>query len=508
MWGHLLSSLINEELVVRFLRLADSFMRVGFPGGGMSYDCSFLSELSLEGTVSFEESARENNAADWGAEGAGLGVLPDAVVWPESTADVSTVLAAAHEREVPVTPYAAGTSLEGNAVPAFKGISLDMTKMDEIIEVRPDDFQIDVEPGVMGHVIDETAGEDGLFFPPMPSSKNLSTIGGMIVNDASGQKTVKYGEVADWVLELEVVLADGTVIEAGSKAIKTSSGYNVKELIIGSEGTLGIVTRATLQLEGLPEQIKGGRAIFGSLDDAAEAVYDAVRSGVDVAKIELIDPLSGEMANRYLDTGLPDAPMIFLEFHANHGIEEEIDFCRTIFEAHDVEQFEIAEEGEMAQLWRAREELAFAAREYDPELQPQHPGDVTVPISKYPDLIRYAKELSEEHGILLPCFGHAGDGNVHYTALVDPDDEEMVEAAEEIYNAIIEQAIEWGGTATGEHGIGMGKRQFLELEHGAAGVQTMRAIKAALDPKDILNPGKMFPETLEEGGRVDLSDWA
>jgi D-lactate dehydrogenase (cytochrome) len=472
----------------------------------MTYDCSFLSELSLEGAVSFEDSARENHAADWVAQEAGLGVTPDAVVWPESTADVSAVLGAAHEREIPVTPYAAGTSLEGNAVPLFKGISMDMTKMNDVLEVRPDDFQIDVEPGVMGNVVDETVADHGLFFPPMPSSANLSTIGGMIINDASGQKTVKYGEVADWVLELEVVLADGTVIETGSKAVKTSSGYNLKNLIIGSEGTLGVVTRATLELEGIPEQIKGGRAVFEEMDDAAEAVFDAVRSGVDVAKIELIDPLAGEMANDYFDTGLPDAPMIFVEFHANHGIEEEIEFCRAIFESHDVERFEIADEERMDELWRARNELAFAVQQYDPDLSPRHPGDVTVPISKYPDIIRYAKELGEEYDILLPCFGHAGDGNVHYAALVDPDDEEMVEAAEAIYDGIVEKAIEWGGTATGEHGIGMGKRKFLELEHGEGGVEAMRAVKRALDPKDILNPGKMFPETEKEGVRVNLDD--
>ncbi|MCY4731966.1 FAD-binding protein [Natronomonas gomsonensis] len=470
----------------------------------MTYDCSFLSELSLEGAVSFEDSARENHAADWVAQEAGIGVTPDAVVWPESTADVSAILEAAHEQEIPVTPYAAGTSLEGNAVPLFKGISMDMTKMNDVLDVRPDDFQIDVEPGVMGNVVDETVAEHGLFFPPMPSSANLSTIGGMIINDASGQKTVKYGEVADWVLELEVVLADGTVIETGSKAVKTSSGYNLKNLIIGSEGTLGVVTRATLELEGIPEQIKGGRAVFEEMDDAAEAVFDAVRSGVDVAKIELIDPLAGEMANAYFDTGLPDAPMIFVEFHANHGIDEEIEFCRAIFESHDVERFEIAEEERMDELWRARNELAFAVQQYDPDLSPRHPGDVTVPISKYPDIIRYAKELGEEYDILLPCFGHAGDGNVHYAALVDPDDEEMVEDAEEIYGAIVEKAIEWGGTATGEHGIGMGKRKFLELEHGEGGVEAMRAIKRALDPKDILNPGKMFPETEDEGVRVNL----
>lgn len=470
----------------------------------MGHDCSFLDDLSIGGTVSFEPAALENHANDWLTEMTGDGVPPDAVVWPESTADVSTVLEAAHERNVPVTPYAAGTSLEGNPVPLFEGISLDMTKMNAVVEIRPDDFQIDVEAGVMGNVINEAVADHGLFFPPMPASANLSTIGGMIANDASGKKTVKYGEVKDWILQIEVVLADGTVIEPGSRAVKTSSGYNLKDLIVGSEGTLGVVTRATLELEGRPEQIRGGRAVFETMDDAAQAVYDSVRSGVDTAKIELVDPLAADMANEYLDTGLPDGSMIFFEFHANHGIEAEIEFFRSILEAHDVVEFDIASDDRMDELWRARDDLAFASQQYRSELSPRHPGDVTVPISKYPDIIRFAKDIATERDVLLPCFGHAGDGNLHYMALVDPEDESMIRTAEEIYGAIVERAIEYGGTATGEHGIGMGKRRFLVAEHGEPAVEMMRRVKAAFDPKDILNPGKMFPETDEEGGRVHL----
>ncbi|WP_247008944.1 FAD-binding oxidoreductase [Halorientalis litorea] len=467
----------------------------------MPHDCSFLTEILPDAQVSFGDSDRDDHAADWAAEQKQTGVTPDAVVWPESTDDVSAVLAAANDRGVPVTPYAAGTSLEGNAVPEYEGISMDLTRMDEILDVRPDDFQIDVQPGVMGSAVDEAAASDGLFFPPLPSSGDISTIGGMIANDASGMQTVKYGEVADWVLELEVVLADGSVISAGSKAVKTSSGYNLKNLLIGSEGTLGVVTRATLELEGRPEQIRGGRAIFPTLDDATEAVFDAVRSGVDVAKIELVDDVSAMMANDYLDLDLPDTPMTFVEFHANHGIEEEIEFCRSIFEAHDVDQFEMADEESMDELWQARRELAFATRSWDPKQLPIHAGDVTVPISKLPDIIRYAKELGEEYDKTIPCFGHAGDGNVHYSVLVDYSDPEDVAEGEEVYGKVVERAIEMGGTCTGEHGVGRGKRQYLELEHGADSVEAMRAIKRAFDPKDTLNPGKVFPETAD-GERV------
>src|SRR6056297_4309948 len=302
----------------------------------MTHDCSFLTDLDLaDDQVSFADARRDTHATDWGTDDDDA-VAPDAVVWPESTADVSAVLAAASERGVPVTPYAAGTSLEGNPVPVESGISLDVTRMDAVLDVRPDSFQVDVQPGLLGAEVNEAVSKHGLYFPPLPSSGDISTVGGLIANDASGMKTVKYGEVADWVLELEAVLADGSVVTAGSKAVKTSSGYNLKDLLIGSEGTLGVVTRATLELAGRPEQIRGGRALFPTLDDAASAVFDAVRSGVDVAKIELVDATSATMANEYSGTDLPDVPTVFLEFHADNGIEAEIDFCRTIFEAHDV----------------------------------------------------------------------------------------------------------------------------------------------------------------------------
>ncbi len=470
----------------------------------MSHDCSFLADVLPEDQYTFGESARNSHAADWGAEGAGTGVLPDVVAYPESTDDVAAVLAAADERGVPVTPYAAGTSMEGNAVPAFEGVSLDMMRLNEVLEVRADDFQIDVQPGVLGSAVDEAVASRGLFFPPLPSSGDISTIGGMIANDASGMGTVKYGEVGDWVLELEAVTASGETFTAGSRARKTSAGYNLADLLVGSEGTLAVVTRATLELAGRPDQRRGGRATFASLEDAADAVFDAVRSGVDVAKIELVDETAGTMASAYSDLDLPETAMIFVEFHANHGVEAEIDFCRQVFEAHDVTSFEIAADEAMADLWRAREDLAYAVQSYDPDLVPLHPGDITVPVSKLAAVVRYAKELAAEEELLVPCFGHAGDGNVHYSVLADPDDEDMVARGEAVYAKIVEKAIELGGTATGEHGVGMGKREYLEREHGPVAVDLMRRVKGAFDPNDTLNPGKIFPETAEPGGRVQL----
>ncbi|MFB6108498.1 MAG: FAD-binding oxidoreductase [Haloplanus sp.] len=471
----------------------------------MEYDLAFLDALDLDGSVSTDRSYREGRAEDWGTP-SDLKRLPDAVVWPASTADVSAILAAANDRGVPVTPYAAGSGLEGSAAPTHGGISLDLTRMDEILEVRPDDLQVDVQPGVIGSDVDEAVGQYGLFFPPLPSSGDLSTIGGMIATDASGMKTVKYGEVRDWVLRLEAVLADGTVISAGSRAAKTSSGYNLKDLLVGSEGTLAVVTEATLELSGIPEQKRAGRALFADIEDATAAISDAITAGVDVATIELLDETTATMANAYAGLDLPDTPMVFLEFHADHGVDEEVEFCQTVFEAHDVTRFEMAAtESEMDALWQARKDLAYATREWDETRTPIHPGDVTVPISKYPDIIRYARELGAEHGFEIPCYGHAGDGNLHYEILADHDDPDDLALAEEVYGKVVERALELGGTATGEHGIGLGKRQYLVAEHGEGAVEAMRSIKRALDPRDTLNPGKIFPETAD-GDRVRADD--
>jgi D-lactate dehydrogenase (cytochrome) len=469
----------------------------------MSFETGFLDDALEAGSVATGEETLDEHATDWGTEN---GERPDAVVYPTSTAEVSAVLAGAHERGIPVTPYAAGTSLEGNPIPFEGGISMNLTRMDEILSVRPADLQMDVQPGVMGSALDPAAGKHGLFFPPLPSSGDISTIGGMIANAASGMQTVKYGEIADWVLELEVVLADGSVITVGSKAVKTSSGYNLRDLMVGSEGTLGVVTRATLELAGRPEKIRGGRVLFSSLSDAAGAVADAVQSGVDVAKIELIDAESAMMSNAYTGADLPDVPMVFLEFHADHGIEEEIEFCQAVMDAHDPQQFELADEERMDEIWRARRDLAFAVRSYDLDRQPIHPGDVTVPISEYGPTIEYAKSLAEEYDLLVPCFGHAGDGNIHYTALIDPSDPDEIERGQKLYSEVVQRAIDVGGTATGEHGIGLGKRKYLLAEHGEDGVAAMQAIKDALDPKGILNPGKIFPGD-DDWQRADPSDY-
>lgn len=447
-----------------------------------------------EDQISTADAVRNERSLDWGTlpENASL---PDVVVWPESTEDVSTVMETASEHGIPVTPYAAGTSLEGNPIPTAGGICLDVSKMDSIVDIRPGDFQIDVQPGVFGSAINDAIETHGLFFPPLPSSGKISTIGGMIANDASGMQTVKYGEIHDWVLRIEAVLPDGRVINTGSKAAKTSSGYNLMDLLVGSEGTLAVITEVTLELAGIPQQIHGGRVIFEDRDSAAAAVSDVIQSGVDIAKMELIDTLSARITNEYLDTDLPDAPMMFVEFHADHDIETEIEFFRSIVAEHGATNIDISESGsEMRELWEVREVMAEALEPYDPDLTPLTPGDVTVPMSEFTDLMTYISELEDEHDLLIPCFGHAGDGNIHYIVMVEADNEAAYEHGKEVYHEIVDYAIERGGTSTGEHGIGFGKQEFLAQEYTDATVDLMGRVKEAFDPDGILNPGKIMPD--------------
>ncbi len=459
-------------------------------------DHAFLEATLSPDQVSRTATDRTAHGADWGTAPDET-APPDVVVWPESTAEVAAVLAAATERGVPVTPFAAGSGIAGNAVPTHGGISLDLTRMDAIVDVRPADRQIDVEAGVVGDVINDAVADHGLFFPALPTSGDRATVGGMLATNASGKRTVKYGKVGDWVREIEVVLADGSVLTAGTRAEKTSSGYDLRDLIVGSEGTLGVVTRATLSLTGRPAESRVGRATFAQLADATDAAAALVAAGVDVSALELVDGLSARMVNDYVGSSLEEGPTLFVELQADYGLDAAVEACRDTLAAHDPTTLVLEAGTDESAIWKPRRELADAVREYYPDRRSLHAGDVAVPLGALSAIVEHIHELSTAHDVPIPTFGHAGDGNVHFDVLVDPTDEAAVAEAHTIYESIVTRGIELGGTATGEHGIGRAKREFLPVEHGETGVATMQAVKDALDPAGTLNPGKVFPASAE-----------
>jgi len=419
------------------------------------------------------------------------GTLPAAIIWPVTTEEVSKILSWAYTQDVPVTPWGAGTSTEGNPVPTRGGLVLDMTRMDKIIEIRPRDLQTDVQPGVLRKELNRQAAKQGLFFPPDPGAD--ASIGGMIANNASGVQTVKYGATKDYVMKLTVVLPHGNIIHTGCKAHKSSSGYDLSRLFVGSEGTLGVVTEATLRLAGIPTHHLAVTITFNKLDDASQAVAVLIGSGMEPAALELLTPELIGLMNREKDLKLPQVPSLFCEFHgiSKATLQETSDLAKELCEDCGATGFKFGvEASERIELWRARHEAWET-------IHRAHPGnetlivDAAVPISRYPEMIVFSQKLVDENKAPGYVFGHAGDGNLHVVLVGDPANEKEWSKLEEINDQIVTRAVEIGGTCTGEHGIGIGKRKFMELEHGQS-YHLMRQIKELIDPKGLLNPGKIF----------------
>lgn len=453
------------------------------------YDCTFLEDLITEGHLSFAASRREQYSQDASPHPPSM---PDVVVWPHTTDEVSRVLAAANDRQIPVTPWSGGSGLEGNAIPVDGGIVLNTFEM-KAIDVRPADLQATAQAGVIYDSLNEALASDGLRFPPGISSGDLATIGGMVATNASGFNSVRYGETRDHVLSVEAVLPDGRVIECGRNVIKTSSGYSLKDLFIGSEGTLGVVTEATLGLAGIPERKHAALVTFPTIRNACQAVSEIIRYGLRPGAIEFIDPTAITLINEYSDLGLDVEPTLIIEIHANNsGLDDDVAFAESICKDNAATTWESAGEDEMDEIWQARRDAYESARGYRADWDIGIVGDVVVPISKYPEIATVVAETSEDLDLVCPCVGHAGDGNLHYTPLVDPDDSEMVARAHELNERVVSAALDLGGTATGEHGIGTGKRKFMAREHGPA-LAVMETIKRSLDPNEIMNPGKLFP---------------
>ena len=368
---------------------------------------------------------------------------------------------------------------------------MDLTRMAHVIDIRPEDLQADVQPGVLRKELNRQTGQYGLFFPPDPGAD--ASIGGMIANNASGVQTVKYGATKDYVMKMTVVLPDGKIIPTGCKAPKSSSGYDLTRLFVGSEGTLGIVTEATLRLTGIPAHHLAATVTFETLENAVQAVAVLIGSGLEAAALELLTPGLIQLMNREKDLGLPEVPSLFCEFHgiSHAALAEIVDLARELCLDCGASGFQFgAKEKERKDLWRARHEAWET-------IHRAHPGmetiivDAAVPISRYPEMILYSQDLVDEYKVPGYVFGHAGDGNLHVVLAGDPADKAAWDALKKINQRIVKQAIELDGTCTGEHGIGIGKREFMKLEHGA-GCDLMKTIKDLIDPKGLMNPGKMF----------------
>jgi len=418
-------------------------------------------------------------------------VLPDAVAFVQTTEEVSRLLALCHAHSVPVVPFGAGTSLEGHVTPVRGGISVDLTRMKQVLEVNGADMDCRIEAGVTRKELNQHLRDSGLFFPVDPGSD--CTIAGMCATRASGTNAVRYGTIRENVLGLTVVLADGRVIRTGGRVRKSSTGYDLTRLLIGAEGTLGVITEIQLRLHGIPEATSAATCQFDDLGGAVETVIAVMQTGIPVARIELADEvqLAACIAYSKLE-GLDDLPTLFFEFHGTEAsVAEQAAQAEEIALGFGARGFRWATDAaERTKLWQARHDAYWAAKA-------QRPGwksvttDSVVPISRLAEAVLGAKRDIAESGLSAPIVGHVGDGNFHALILVPPEPDGL-DRAWALDRKLVARALALGGSCSGEHGVGLGKREFLETEHGVEAMAVMRSIKVALDPKGIMNPGKIF----------------
>lgn len=421
--------------------------------------------------------------------------LPDAVAFPETTQEVSAIMKICAHHVVPVVPFGVGTSLEGHVIPIHGGICVDTSRMNRILEIHQSDMDAVVQPGVSRTQLNEHLRATGLMFTVDPGAN--ATLGGMAATRASGTSSVRYGTMRDNVLALEVVLPDGTIIETGTRARKSSAGYDLTHLFVGSEGTLGIITKLTVRLFGQPDTILAATCSFETVDAAVNTVILAIQTGLQMARIELLDEVQMHGMNLFNpDLNLPETPHLFLEFHGSEaGVKEQVQMFQSIADDFGVSGFEWATKAEdRTRLWTARHNAYYAGK----ALRKGCEGLITdccVPISALAECISRAKALVADSGMIAPIVGHVGDGNFHLMILIDPNDPDELPRAKALAAAVNHVALGLGGTVTGEHGIGIGKKSYMPTEHGPA-YEVMATLKRAVDPKNIMNPGKM----------VDVSD--
>ena len=417
---------------------------------------------------------------------------PDAVVWPETTAEVSFILALCNAHDIPVVGWGTGTSLEGQALATQGGLTLDMSRMNQVLDIRPEDMLAVIQPGVTREALNADLRATGLFFPVDPGAN--ASLGGMASTRASGTTAVRYGTMRDNVLALEAVLADGRIIRTGTHAAKSSAGYDLTALIVGSEGTLAIITELTLRLHGQPDEVAAATCAFETLESAVECVTATIQSGIPMARIEFVDQVTARAFNKYAGTSLPEKPHLMIEFHGSkESVRADVARFGDIAAEFDGHAFDWAVTAEdRARLWKMRHGGYPAALSLRPGATAMV-TDICVPMSHLAEAVAAAHDDIVAEGLLAPIVGHVGDGNFHCTLLMRPGDEGDFAAAKRVATRMAERAIAVGGTITGEHGIGLGKRGMMYDQHGEA-VEVMRAIKQALDPANIMNPGKLIPD--------------
>jgi D-lactate dehydrogenase (cytochrome) len=415
---------------------------------------------------------------------------PDIVVYAQTAEEVADIVRLCARHQVPVIPFGTGTSLEGHVNAPFGGVSIDLSLMKRIVAVHPEDLDCVVEPGVTRKELNEHLRDQGLFFPIDPGAD--ASIGGMAATRASGTNAVRYGTMRDNVLSLTVVTADGATVKTARRARKSSAGYDLTRLFVGSEGTLGVITEITLKLAGIPEAISAGICPFPTVKAACDAVIVTIQSGVPVARIELLDELFVRAVNLHSRLTLPDKPLLLLEFHGTEAaVNEQAERFGEIAVEYEGGPFEWATKAEdRTRLWQARHDAYWAARLLRPGAQALA-TDVCVPISRLAECVEETKRDIAAMGLIAPIVGHVGDGNFHVQPMVDIDDPEEVARVEGFLDRLVERALAMEGTCTGEHGVGQKKMRFLQAEHGSEALDLMRTLKRAIDPDNIMNPGKI-----------------
>ncbi|MBF0555047.1 MAG: FAD-binding protein [Nitrospirae bacterium] len=450
-----------------------------------------LKDILVDGSFSMDKE----DLLCYGYDASGIDVLPAAVVWPKSTMDICKLMQFAWQNDIKVIPRGAGTGLTGGAVPAKDSILVSFEKMNKILEIDTRNLNVVVEPGVINGDLQRALGQEGYFYPPDPASLNTCTIGGNVAENAGGPRALKYGVTRDYVMQIEAVLPDGKLIHTGVQTKKSVVGYDLTRLLVGSEGTLAVITKIRLKVLPMPESVITLLAAFASLEQAGKTVSRIIADGIIPATMELMDKMTLVAVNKYKNVGFPQdiEAMLLIEIDGNsRAIQADADKVANICNGFQG-KVKIAEDAASRELlWEARRAVSPALYKISPTKINE---DIVVPVTKVPELLTGLQGISEAYGVPIACFGHAGDGNIHVNIMTDKNDKKKYDEAEKLVRKIFKLTIDLGGSISGEHGIGLTKSKYIDMELDSVNLDIMRGIKKLFDTKNILNPGKIFPPT-------------